>query len=687
MRNKCIKTDKISLGVCYYPEQWDESLWEDDICRMLGCGIGTVRIAEFAWSVVEPNEGEFVFGLFDRFLDLAKKHGMKVIMGTPTATPPAWLTEKYPETLNADINGVLLRHGSRRHYNYNSPKYRELCARIVRVFAERYASHPSVVGWQIDNELNAEANHFYSDADTDAFRVFLKNKYETLDVLNKAWGTRFWNQTYTSWSQVYVPRRTANNAVNPHLMLDYLRFISNSVNEFVKLQADILREYIKPGDFITTNGMFPDIDNHKMTDEYLDFYMYDSYPNFSYGTDTRAGSHALERGAWMPDRSSSEALTVTRSISPNFGIMEQQSSANSWNIWGLSPAPKPGQMTLWTMQSIAHGADYVSYFRWRTATFGTEIYWHGLLNYDNRDNRRIEELKGVYEITKKIAPLAGGRYKAFFGVLCDYDNIFDSETDNWHSALAWESKNGIFRAAQMSHTPYDYVYINERSKAEDLLEYPVLFYPHPFILTEKTAKLLEEYAECGGKLIFGARTGYKDENGQCRMMPLPGLAGRIAGIDIKESTALAGGDAVVNVAMGDVKFPSGIYNDLITPNEEDGTEVLGVYDGAYYRGTPAFTRRKVGNKGGEVYYFGGTFREETAKVILSYLGLTEPFSDIIELPECCEIAMRGEYIFVLNYTHSPVKINVKSKLYDVISELDVCGDVTLPEFGVGIYKK
>lgn len=683
MRNKSIKLDKISLGVCYYPEQWDESLWEDDLRRMLKVGIGTVRVAEFAWNVVEPREGEFVFGLFDRFLDLAKNVGMKVIFGTPTATPPAWLTEKYPEALNADINGVLYRHGSRRHYNYNSPKYRELSARIVRVFAERYASHPAIIGWQIDNELNAEANRFYSDADTVAFRKFLQNKYNTLDALNRAWGTRFWNQTYTEWSQIYVPRRTTNNATNPHLMLDYLRFIANSVNEFVKLQADILREYVKPGDFITTNGMFPDIDNHRMTDENLDFYMYDSYPNFSYGTDTRAGRRKVERGSWMPDRGVSEALTTTRSISPNFGIMEQQSSANSWNIWGLSPAPKPGQMTLWTMQSIAHGADYVSYFRWRTATFGTEIYWHGLLNYDNRDNRRIEELKNVYEMTKKIAPLAGGKYKASFAVICDYDNIFDSEVDSWHSSLDRESKHGIFRAAQLSHTPYDYLYINEKSTVEDLLEYPVLFYPHPFILTEETAKLLGEYAERGGKLIFGARTGYKDENGQCRMMPLPGFAGPLCGIDIKESTALAGGDAVVDVRMGEETFSSGIYNDMITPLGD--TEVLAVYDSAYYKGTPAFTKRKVGE--GEVYYFGGTFREDAAKAILSYLGLTEPFADLIKLPEECEIAKRGDYIFVLNYAHEPVTVNVKAKLYDVISETEVSGEITLPEFGVGIYKE
>ncbi len=681
MKERSIKLDKISLGVCYYPEQWDEGLWEDDLRRMLDMGIGTVRVAEFAWNVIEPREGEFTYGLFDRFLSLAESVGMKVILGTPTATPPAWLTNKYPEVLNADINGTLYRHGSRRHYNYNSPVYREFSARIVRVMAERYAGAPAVIGWQIDNELNAEANRFYSDADTVAFRRFLQNKYTTLDALNSAWGTRFWNQTYNEWEEIYVPRRTTNNATNPHLMLDYLRFISNSVIGFVKLQADILRRYVKPGDFITTNGMFPDIDNHEMTREHLDFYMYDSYPNFAYGTDGRPSRR--DGNPWYPDRGWSRDLSITRSISPNFGIMEQQSGANSWNIWGLSPAPKPGQMTLWTMQSIAHGADYVSYFRWRTAAYGTEMYWHGLLNYDNRDNRKTDELRAVHSLTEKLSGLAGSKYKAEFGVVTDYDNIFDEEVDSWHSAVERESRDGIFRAAQLTHTPFDYIYVNEKTTVEALLRYPVLFCPHPIILTEERAKLYEEYASMGGKIVFACRTGYKDERGQCYMMPLPGFAAPLAGVDIKDSTAVARGDDIVDIILDCEKIASGIYNDILIPDE--GTEVIGTYDGGYYKGAPAVTVRKHGD--GEVYYFGGTLREPAARAMLRLFGLAEPHRDTVVLPECCELAVRGDFIFVLNYAHESANITLNEALCDVFEGGKAEGDVTLPPFGVKVYKK
>ena len=173
---RSMKLDKITLGTCYYPEHWPEEMWEEDLQRMLASGIEVIRIAEFAWSKIEPREGEFTYEFFDRFLEKAEKAGMKVIFCTPSATPPAWLTNKYPEVLNANINGVLYRHGCRRHYNYNSPKYQELVKRIVEKSASHYASHPSIIGWQIDNELNCETSEFYSESDSAAFRVFLKKK-------------------------------------------------------------------------------------------------------------------------------------------------------------------------------------------------------------------------------------------------------------------------------------------------------------------------------------------------------------------------------------------------------------------------------------------------------------------------------------------------------------------------------
>lgn len=336
MKRQNFQWKSMTMGVCYYPEHWPKKLWAEDLDRMKKAGISVVRVAEFAWTIFEPQEGVFGVDLFDEFLALCVDKGMRVIFGTPTATPPAWLTEKYPEVLNADRNGVLLRHGCRRHYNYNSPMYQHLSARIVEQLAKHYGGHPAIVGWQIDNELNCETDEFNSEADHTAFRAFVRQKYGSLDALNEAWGTVFWNQTYTDWSQIYGPRPVLNGGYNPHLMLDYYRFVSESCLRFAKMQADIIRTHKKPGDFITTNGLFGNLDNHALGRDVLDVYTYDSYPSFAFGLD-RTPKTAND----LNDRKWTRNLVETRSICPHFGIMEQQSGANGWT--NRMEGPRPGQ--------------------------------------------------------------------------------------------------------------------------------------------------------------------------------------------------------------------------------------------------------------------------------------------------------------------------------------------------------
>ncbi len=394
---------------------------------MKDAGISTIRVGEFAWSKFEPTENVFTFDFFDGFLELAERMGVQIIFGTPTATPPAWLTETYLEVLNCTLDGVLFRHGERRHTNYNSPKYQELSARIVEKLAEHYGNHPAIVGRQIDNEFNCAADHFYSEADSAAFRAYLREKFGTLDQLNEALGAAFWNQTYTDWGQLYAPRPTPTNSVNPHLKLEYYRFISESANQSCKMQTDILRRYVRPRVFITTNGKFWNLDNHRMARESLDVYTYDSYLSFAFSL-YRNPKTATD----LNDRRSSYHLSEVRSISPHFGIMEQQAGANGSNGGMEGPAPRPGQLTLWAMQSVAHGADFVSFYRWRTSVMGTEIYWHGILDYDSRDNRKLAEVTDFYHKLQAIQPVCGAEYVTNAAILRDYDNEWDSEVDVWH---------------------------------------------------------------------------------------------------------------------------------------------------------------------------------------------------------------------------------------------------------------
>lgn len=677
---KLINGSSIDLGVCYYPEHWDKSLWAEDLERMLEAGIKTVRIAEFAWSLIEPREGEFTYDFFDGFLELAGEKEMQVIFCTPTATPPAWLTEKYPEVLNADMEGHLYRHGSRRHYNYNSPIYREKTRIIVEKSASHYGGHPAIVGWQLDNEFNCENDLFYSQSDTAAFRSFLQEKYGTLAVLNQAWGTVFWNQTYTDWEEVYVPRKTNTNSVNPHQVLDYYRFVSDSVNGYAKLQADIVRKYKKPEDFITTNGMFSNIDYQRMRRESLDVLMYDSYPDFGYALD---GYNPEDP---MKDRWWSRNLAEVRAVSPVFGIMEQQSGANGWNTRMEAPSPRPGQLTLWTMQSIAHGADYISYFRWRTCTFGTEIYWHGILDYSGRENRRLKEVREVSAKLGKMQELAGAKYTARVGIVKDYDNIWDARLDRWHARVDSVSQNALFVVLQQTHTPFDYVYLENHQDAESLRQYDLLFYPHASILTGECMKVLEDYVAAGGRLVMGCRTGYKDINGKCVTEYLPGLAAKLTGTDIPEYSFAAPDEGRITVEWEGAEFEAAVFHDLLAPVGEDA-QILGTYTSGTYAGTPALIRNRFGK--GEAYYFGGAFGEDTVRVLLEKLGAAEPYEEIISLPEGCELALREKegrrYLFVLNFLSEPAEIHIHTRLYNLLEQREETGRQTLEKYGVRIF--
>lgn len=676
---------EMTMATCYYPEHWKEELWTEDLDRMLNIGITVIRIAEFAWNKIEPEEGRFEFGFFDRFLDLCEQKGMKVIFGTPTATPPAWLTEKYPEVLNATKDGVLYRHGGRRHYNYNSPVYQELSARIVEKEAEHYGKHPAIVGWQIDNELNCETNEFYSAADSAAFRVFLKERYGTLEALNEAWGTVFWNQTYTDWKEIYVPRTVLNMGINPHQHLDYYRFLSDSTLKYCGMQAEIIKRYRKPGDYIMTNGIFRNVDNHRMEKECLDVYTYDSYPNFAFGLDRDLGM-----AGDLNDRKWTMHLNEVRSICPHFGIMEQQSGANGWTTRMEGPAPRPGQLTLWAMQSVAQGADFISFFRWRTCTVGSEIYWHGILDYDNRENRKLAEVRDFYQKLKSIDAVCGAKNVAAFALIKDYDNEWDAEVDVWHRRVAEKSEKEIFVASELYHTPYDIVYLQEDSELRDLTEYPVLIYPHPVIMDERRARLLREYVEQGGVLVIGCRSGYKDMNGRCVMMPQPGLLQGIVGSDVRDFTFESPAEenvwARLQGCKGKEVIDMPIFNDILEPLE--GTEVLAVYGNSYYAGEAAVTEKKLGD--GKAIHFGSTFSRDNLDWLFGYLGVKEPFANVIDAPETLEIVMREKegkrYLFALNFQAGDVEFTLRKKAKLMYTGEETEGGQKLPAYGTAVYE-
>lgn len=664
--------EKLTLGACYYPEHWPEDLWADDLKRMLEAGITMIRIAEFAWNKIEVQEGVFDFSFFDRFLDLVETTQMKVVFCTPTATPPAWLTEKYPEVLAADWDGHLHRHGVRRHYNYNSPVYRKKTEIIVTHIAEHYGKRKCIIGWQIDNKMNGVINEFYAQADHEAFREYLKKKYGTLEALNEAWGTVFWNQGYTKWQEVFLPRYAQRKACNPHMKLDSLRFYSESCVGFARLQHDILVKYLPGSAFITTNGIFKHVDYAKMNREAVDFISFDSYPGFGY----------MEGADDFHDRKISLYFAQVRGCSSRTGVMEQQSGPGGWYNYRIAPTARPGQLRLWTFQSFANGADFVNYFRWRTCCFGTEIYWHGILGYDNLDNRRLQEITDTAREIRRIEKLAGSPYEAEVALLRDYDNEWDGENDVWHGPVRefsqWELGKALFEA----HIPFSYVTITEDTRAEELLEFKAIFAPHMTIVNPDVLSGIREYVEKGGIFVSGARTGYKDMNGKCPMKVMPIDMNDLFGVEIRDFTAVMPEEEKY-AEMDGVKLSMPGFNDILTP-VAGSCRVLAEYMSDYYEGQAAITVNRYGK--GETYYYGAAFEKEASRELFRKMGLKSPVEGLMEIPEDCELAVRryGEisYFFLLNYSPESRRLVMSERFLNVLNGEEVDGEYQMKPYDV-----
>ena len=695
--------NRLTLGMCYYPEQWPSSLWQEDLQRMKRCGVSVIRIGEFAWSIFEPEENLYDYSIFDRFLDLAQEEDMQVLFCTPTAAPPAWLTEKYPEVLNVRMDGVPYRHGMRRHYTYNSPVYQDFCRNIVRRISEHFAWRPCIIGWQIDNEINCAMDEFYSESDTIAFRKFLQKKYGCLDALNGAWGNVFWSQAYHTWEEIHLPRVTVYGTTNPHLQLDYIRFISDSAIAFCAIQTDILRRYKKPEDFITTNGLFSNLDSHKLMSDYLDVFCYDSYPNFAYARAGRSGTD-------LRDRKWSRNLMQVRSVCPHFGITEQQAGACGWvnsvqNPAPKSPAPYPGQMMLWAMQSIMHGADFVEFFRWRTSVMGTEIYWHGILDWDNHDNRKVAELNCISQRMQALSGMAGASYYAGAALVQDYDNLWDAQIDVWHEDMADESEKAVFTCAQLTHTPLDTIFLTERTTLKSLETYQLLFYPHPLILKKENAALLLQYVKNGGILVLGARTGMKDKTGKCVMAPIPGLFARSTHTIVEDSTLSSADHPAPSMNWNGRILDTGSFHEalsvsdpvpsnetlsaegILSGDETSNVRILAYYQGGYFDGKPALCETTIGK--GKILHYGGTLTFEITEAFLDYAGVKDPFRDILSVPKECETALRikdgRSYLFVLNYSGSSQLITLHKKMTDADNGKDVYGAIRLGGFETKVY--
>jgi beta-galactosidase len=644
--------DQFYYGVCYYPEHWHESRHASDIARIAACGFNVVRLGEGAWSYWEPREGEYQFEMFDRVIDLCRQHGIKVIMGTPTYCAPAWVSRNYPEVLRWNFERIPMSHGSRRNFNYTSPKYYELSQRICTALAEHYKDEPQIIAWQLDNEFNCHSDVSYAPSDTLAFRKWLHERYETIDRLNDAWGTRFWSQTYDDWDQVDLPHPTVTWQ-NPTQLLDETRFISDCVIRFAKSQADILRKANSKW-IITHNGLFKNIDGPKLVKTALDTFCHDQYPLFWKDDDWPAFAAGLQQA---------------RSLSFPFGIMEQQAGPGG-QMGYLLRTPRPGQMRLWAWQSVAHGAKLLSFFRWRTCPYGSEQHWHGLLDPDDRDNRRITEVKQISQELKKL-PVAffDAPPTRCIAVLRDFDNETNERRVNTYNKDGEGEHWRWINEASQRHFAVDFVW-----PGSDFGGYRLLIAPHLKIVEPTLAEKLTAFVRAGGTLVLTAQSGSKDRNCHLVEMPLPGLLRELTGIEIEDWTTLGERESR-DVRLHDGRQLSlGTFVERLKPayGGIDATQTVGTWlsNDPLLVGAPAITRHRAGR--GSVIYVGGYCPSAAVGMLLAHLAASLDLHPIVEADgdiEAIERSVNGaKYLVLLNHAASARRVRRVGEGRDLLTE-------------------
>ena len=663
------------IGSDYYPEHWPRERWREDARLMQAAGLNLVRMAEFAWDRMEPEEGSFDFSWLDEAIQILAEHGIKTVLGTPTATPPAWLMHKHPEIYLVNREGRRASFGSRRHYCPTIEVYHSYTRKIVRKLAEHYASNENVIGYQVDNEFGGSRTRgrCYCNSCHRAFQQWLEAKYRTLSRLNESWGTAFWSQTYSAWEQIPLPWPNEAPA-NPSLELDYYRFISDAWIKYQNLQVEILRN-VSPGKFVTHNlmGLFPSIDYRKLG-EPLDFVAWDNYPRFSQHLDPAAVAMAHD---------------LTRSLKNRpFWVMEQQSGPAGQNVMGT--APSPGELRLWTLQSIAHGADSIVYFRWRTCRWGAEQYWHGILPHDGKPGHRYAEIKRAAQDMAKLKHLMCSAYPAQVAVMRSYDVLWAFEAQPTSADLDYDQElKSYYRALHSLNVNIDVI-----TPEAEYDKYKVIVAPSLYLTNDDIVQRLEKFVAAGGTLLLSFRSGVKDWENVVHEETLPAHLAGLVGASIADYTSTGRFESPNAPAqLAEVEFvhpeltsyrgTASVWCDILNL---ESAEALARYHGNFFNGTPAITLNKHGN--GSVIYVGTSLNDvairELSKWILRTQGLQAPLGT----PTGVEIIERRynekPVLFVLNHNSERATVSIPTAARDILTDQRYNDELLLDPFDVAV---
>lgn len=656
------------VGVYYYPEHWDESQWERDFANMKALGFEFVHLAEFAWAHLEPKEGVYTFEWLDKAVSLADKYGMKVIMCTSTATPPVWLLRKHPDIAIMQENGVRLDHGARQHPSFSNTFYREYSLKMIEKLAQHYGQDKRIMGWQLDNEPRPSAD--YSEVAQQRFRDWLKNRYQTIDKLNKAWGTAFWSQVYSDFSQINIPQLSVR-FMNPHQILDYQRFITDETVSFLDEQARTIRKYASPDQWITSNYIPEYGDGHLRASKEQDFPTYTRYQVF--GENLGIGSRGyrlshVERIAMAND--------FFRPVRNLYGVMELQPGQVNWGQ--INPQPLPGAVRLWLWHVFAGGSKFTCTYRFRAPIYGIEMYHYGIVGTDGitptpgglefkKFIEEIELLRKVYDPKAKNNAAYEARRTA---ILYHHENTWDMQRNR--QTTQWNTVGHVskyYDAIKSFGCPVDFIEENT-----DFTNYKIIIVPAYQLIDSSLVKKWTEYVEQGGNLVLTCRTGHKNRNGQLWETPFAAPIYDLIGSKI-DFYDLPLPETPNHVLFDDIAYAWTSWGEILLPN--NGTEVWGTYEDDFYKGSTAITFRRLGK--GTVTYVGvdsqeGEMEKEVLKKLYSRLSIP-----ILDLPDGLHIEYRDGFGIAVNYADKTYTLPVSNNVKYLI------GEKTIPTAGVSVW--
>jgi beta-galactosidase len=656
---------QLHFGAAYYPEHWPEEGWTKDIQLMKAAGFTVVRMGEFAWSSFEPLEGQFHFDWLEQAIERLSENGIVSVLGTPTAAPPAWLTQKYPQTLAVNEAGIRYEHGKRCHYCVNSAEYHAHTRRIVNALGERFGSNPNVIGWQFDNEFGTVC---YCSTCQKAFQAYLAEKFRDLETINQHWSTAYWSQTYSEWEQIPLPKA----GHNPGLMLAFQQFVTHSYKNYQKLQADVLRPYLPEGVWITHNFMkwFPVYDHYALSED-LDLASWDWYVGSGHNDYTESGAaHDLVRG--FKQR--------------NFWVMETQPGHVNWS--GINNAVNQGEARTMAWHAVGHGADALLYWQWCPALNGQEQYHGTLIDQSGQPRPFYAEAAQIgAEFAKVSDLLAGSEIQSRVAILYDYNSRWSQDWQRHHQDYDYvQHLLHYYKAIARQNIPVDILSADQPLDKK----YRLIITPGLAILTPERTQQLMDFVKQGGILILTARTGVKDEFNALLPSRPPGALAEVAGVEVEDYYAL------------DKRIP--VEGQLFTGYAQIWAERLRILDeknfvqpivrygvsNGWLDNRPAATVNVVGR--GFVYYIGTLFDENAQNKLIEYICKMQRISPLMKTPKGVEVCQRvtpeGQKIYIMiNHQDKKQKIEIPWPAREHLSSFSGKGELTLEPYGVVILTK